>query len=35
MTFRFGVDAQDANVFIAFDAAINMRMQANDSLHRD
>jgi transposase len=35
MTCRFGAGAQDANVCIAFDAAIDIRMQASASLHRD
>jgi hypothetical protein len=35
MTFRFAVGAQDANVFIAFDPAIDIPMQAGASARCD
>ena len=35
VTVRFGAGAQDANVFITFDAADRHTMQARASLHRD
>jgi hypothetical protein len=35
VTVRFGAGAQDANVFITFDAVDRHTMQASASLHRD
>jgi hypothetical protein len=35
VTVRFGAGAQDANVFITFDAVDRHTMQARASLHRD